>query len=89
MKVSKIEASLAAKGFQKANSHHKFFIYYTKDDNKKTVIKTRTSHGHSEISVGLEKQMAKQCKLDLSDFRNLIECPLSREGYEEKVKEHL
>ena len=62
---------------------HAFFIYYSQTD-KKTPVRTKTSHGsgHRDISDALVSQMANQCKLTNTQFRDLIACPLGRAEYE-------
>ena len=52
---------------------------------KKTIVRTKTSHGAREIDDNLLAQMAKQCKLSNGDFGLLVECPLSRDEYEAKL----
>jgi len=78
-----VESSLLAKGFKKVDGDHSFFTYYSLDD-KKSRVWTKTSHGtgHKDLSDGLISNMAKQCKLNNSQFRDLIRCPLSRAEYE-------
>lgn len=87
-KKDKVEKSLLAKGFQLNQTHHHYFIYYTKE-SKKTTIKTKTSHTGKikDIPDNLLAKMAKQCHLTKSDFLSLIDCPLSREEYENKLYE--
>lgn len=86
LKRSAVESSLEAKGFKKASGDHSFYIYHTKS-GLKTIVRTKTSHGsgYKDISDDLVSKMAKQCKLTTKDFRNLIECPLSRDEYETKL----
>lgn len=85
----KIEKSLCKKGFVKQPGDHRFFVYYT-SSGKKTGIFTKTSHTPQvkDISDGLLKSMANQCKLSQIDFCRLIDCPLSRDSYEQILKEN-
>lgn len=77
-----VDAALLRKGFVRKEGDHDFFIYYTMD-GLKTRIHTKTSHGKSfDISDHLLSRMAKQVKLKSGEFRDLIDCPLSREEYE-------
>lgn len=78
-----IEDALKAKGFVRTQGDHTFFIYYSQD-GKKSPVRTKLSYGtsHKDITDNLLSQMAKQCKLTNKDFRNLIDCPLSRSAYE-------
>ena len=63
---------------------HNYFFYYSKA-GKKTIVRTKTSHGSREIDDNLLALMAKQCKLSNKAFGLLIECPLSRDDYEAKL----
>lgn len=83
----KIMASLTKKGFiQNDYKDHFFFTYHTKS-GKKTNIFTKLSRGthHKTIGDSLLNPMAKQCKLDKNDFIDLIDCPLSRDDYENRL----
>jgi predicted RNA binding protein YcfA (HicA-like mRNA interferase family) len=83
-KQADVEKSLLSKGFQAGGGDHNFFIYYSVA-GKRTVVRTKTSHGAREIDDNLLAQMAKQCRLSSKDFGLLVECPLSREAYEAKL----
>ena len=87
-KKTTVEAGLRAKGFEQTEGDHHFFVYVT-TGGKKTAIRTKTSHTPKmkEIPDNLLGQMAKQCKLNKQDFLNLIDCPLSTEQYESKLRE--
>ena len=87
LRRSEIEDGLKHKGFRQSNSHHKFFIYFTKK-GKKTIVSTKTSHGsqHKEISPNLVGCMARQCKLTKQSFENLVRCQLSRDQYERELE---
>lgn len=84
----KVEEALLKKGFEDKEGDHHFFIYHTLQ-GKKSSIRTKTSHTPKmkEISDGILAQMAKQCRLNKQDFMNLVDCPLSREQYEARLKE--
>ncbi|KNZ68690.1 hypothetical protein Tfer_2784 [Thermincola ferriacetica] len=81
-----VETALENKGFRKNNNDHRKFVYYSLS-GKKTSIWTKTSHGtsHKDISLDNLKKMAKQCRLTLQDFCDLLDCPLSREEYEQRM----
>ena len=83
-KQADVEKSLLNKGFQLGGGDHNYFFYYSKA-GKKTIVRTKTSHGGKEIDDNLLAQMAKQCKLTNKDFGLLVECPLSRDDYEAKL----
>ena len=86
-KKNKVEASLTKKGFERVEGDHHFFLYVTLE-GKKTTIRTKTSHTPKmkDIPDNLLSQMAKQCKLSKTDFFRLLDCPMSREEYEEILK---
>ncbi len=85
----KVEEALLKKGFEEKEGDHHFFIYHTLQ-GKKSSIRTKTSHTPKmkELNDGILALMAKQCRLNKQDFINLIDCPLSREQYEVRLKEH-
>lgn len=84
----KVEKALLSKGFRKDNTHHRTFIYWTKA-NKKTTVRTKTSHGSKSKVLGddLLKKMADQCQLDKSEFVELVDCSIDQTGYEKRLKE--
>ncbi len=86
-KKKKIEASLLKKGFVKADGDHHFYVYMTVD-GRKTEVFTKTSHTPKQKDIGddLLAKMAMQCKLTKEEFFRLVDCPLSREGYESILK---
>lgn len=81
-----VQAGLINKGFKETNADHLKYIYYSKTGHK-TSVWTKVSRGtsHKDISRSNLKNMAKQCRLCLSEFCQLIECPLSRDDYENKL----
>lgn len=83
-KASDVEKSLINKGFQTGGGDHNYFFYHSKA-GKKTIVRTKTSHGAKDIDDNLLAQMAKQCKLSNKDFGLLVDCPLSRDDYEAKL----
>ena len=82
-----IEKALRKKGFVEQQGDHHFFIYYT-SSGKQTGVFTKTSHTPhvKDVSGELFSRMAVQCKLSQVDFCRLVDCPLSREEYEKKLK---
>lgn len=79
--------ALEYKGFDISERRHHFFVYRT-SCGKLTDVRTMISHGSSYKSLGddLLAKMARQCRLAKKDFLDLVNCPLSREQYEEKLK---
>jgi hypothetical protein len=87
-KVRQVVSGLTAKGFfEDREGHHVFLIYETLSGHK-TEIRTRISHqsGGGDISDNLLAKMARQVRLSRRDFEQLVDCPLSREEYEIKLK---
>jgi hypothetical protein len=78
-----IDGALRRKGFQKENGDHFYYIYWNLA-GKKTLKKTKMSHGSSHKTIGdtLLGQMAKQIGLRKSDFLELVDCTLDQSGYE-------
>ncbi len=81
-----VESGLLNKGFRQSEGDHHYFIYYTLN-NRKTTIKTKTSHGMREMDDSLLSQMARQCKLNRGQFIELFKCPLTQEEYERILAE--
>ncbi|MBI1292235.1 hypothetical protein GC173_13495 [bacterium] len=78
-----VEASLLAKGFEQREGDHSYFVYHAAD-GKKSMARTKTSHGTSSRELGDELlgMMSKQCGLTKKQFLDLVDCPLGREEYE-------
>jgi predicted RNA binding protein YcfA (HicA-like mRNA interferase family) len=86
-----VETSLKKKGFRPDEGDHHWFFYWTAD-GKKTTVRTKTSHGPTkDLGDGLLKEMARQIRISKSQFLELVDCPMSREQYEEclRVGEHV
>lgn len=79
-----VEAALERKGFLRSEGDHSKFTYYTEQERRKTSVRTKTSHGRrsADISDELLSRMAKQCRLSNRQFRDFVDCSLSRRGYE-------
>jgi predicted RNA binding protein YcfA (HicA-like mRNA interferase family) len=79
-KVRDVSKALKAKGFgEDVSKDHVYYFFF--DKGKRTAINTKISHGETEISDHLFSSMAKQIKLTTGQFRNFVDCRLSREGY--------
>jgi hypothetical protein len=84
----KIESSLSKKGFVKDETHHIYF--YHEYNGKRTGIYTYTSHGSKNKVYGnsLLSMMKKQLKLNtINQVVDLFECPMSKEEYNQILKE--
>jgi predicted RNA binding protein YcfA (HicA-like mRNA interferase family) len=80
LKARDVESALKSKGFKEVpkRDHKYFFLYH---NGKKTPIRTKISHGESEIRDKNCSSMARQIKLTGSQFNDFVDCPLSLEGY--------
>ena len=81
-----VMSALVRKGFAAAEGDHPYYIYHTAD-GRKTLAKTKVSHSGKDIADPILGMMARQCKLTAPQFRNLVDCPLSREAYEDILRE--
>jgi predicted RNA binding protein YcfA (HicA-like mRNA interferase family) len=81
-----VEQALQRKGFERTEGDHHRFIYRS-IEGKKSRANTKTSHSGKDIPDNILNQMAKQCGLNNAAFKELIECPLDREGYEKYLKQ--
>src|SRR5205807_6554339 len=74
-----IKQALLDKGFEEQSTHHE--MYWLRVRGKRTSIRTRISHGKREYGDSLLAQMARQLKLQRDEFEDLVDCPLTAEGY--------
>lgn len=73
-----IQRSLLRKGFQQHNSKDiRLTLYH---NGKKTRIVTWVSHGTKEIGDKLIGIMARQLRIEKSEFEDLVDCTLSGQG---------
>jgi predicted RNA binding protein YcfA (HicA-like mRNA interferase family) len=79
LKAREVISSLRKKGFRQSEGDHTYFVLYVND--KKTSIRTKVSHGGAEIDDYLLNMMSLQVKLEKKQFMDLINCPLSAQGY--------
>ena len=84
--MREVEASLQKKGFEVSIGDHCFFTYCTQT-GQKTSVWTKTSHGSSHKTLGDDRlsKMGKQCGLTKGQFTQLVECPLTRDVFEEML----
>lgn len=83
LKRGDVEAALERKGFARHEGDHSRFTYYT-ERGMQTSVRTKTSHGKRSADIGdpILSRMAKQCHLSNQQFRDFVDCSLSRRGYE-------
>jgi len=79
-KARDVSTSLCAKGFQEYSDrdHRYYFLHH---GGKKSHIHTKISHKAKEIDDYLCSAMSRQIRLTRTQFRALVECPLTAEGY--------
>lgn len=53
----------------------------------KKVLRVHYSHGKGDIPEKITNKIRGQLKLSLKDFKDLIKCPLSLEGYTSILKQ--
>jgi predicted RNA binding protein YcfA (HicA-like mRNA interferase family) len=82
-----VEQALERKGFKRTEGDHHRFVYHSVE-GKKSTANTKTSHSGKDISDNILGLMAKQCGLTNSKFKQLVECPLDREGYESILRQN-
>lgn len=86
MKKQNVAKSLKGKGFDEDKGRDHIYYTYRTLDGALTTVRTKISHGSSkDIDISLLGLMAKQCQLTIPSFRELTDCALSREDYEQKV----
>lgn len=78
-----VERALLDKGMERDESHHHMF---SKKIDGVTHLVTRVSHGSKEINDHLGGLMGKQLCLQLREFWDLVDCPLSEEDWVDLVR---
>jgi hypothetical protein len=79
-KVRDIRAGLLGKGFQEeVDRDHVYFWFYF--EGKRSAIRTKVSHGATDIPAPLIGQMGKQLRLNKEGFLQLIDCPMDLAQY--------
>lgn len=82
-----IKKNLQKKGFIVDNQRDHIWFNYITTDGKKTPIRTKISHGKSDIGDDLISKMARQTRISKKQFVELVECSLSKDEYFELVKD--
>jgi len=81
--------NLKKKGFADSENRSGDHLYLDFIHERKFALYTKISHGSSkDIGKSLTAQMAIQCKLSIIDFKDLVNCPLSKESYIKILKEN-
>ena len=84
LKKNDIEKALNQKGFIKdqKNRDHIYYVYITTDGKKSSIFTYYSHSSKNEIDDYLTKCMARQCRLRITEFKELIKCPLKQIDYE-------
>lgn len=82
--VAQVTAALEQKGMQPDENHHHMF---RKTIEGVTTRVTRISHSGNTINNSLGGLMVKQCCLQLREFWDLVDCPLTEAEWDAKVRE--
>lgn len=87
VKVKQLQRALEKKGYQLEENDHHFYRLYD-ENGKKTKIRTKISHGETEIKDPLINAMRKQMHFaKKGDFLNYVACSLSKEEYYDILRE--
>lgn len=79
-----VRQALLDKGMVQDQKHHEM---YRKTIAGVTHLVTRISHNSKPIDDTLGKLMANQCCLQLKEFWQLIDCPLSEQQWDALVRQ--
>ena len=89
MERENIASALLRKGFVEDTSGRDHRYFHHQINGQKTGVRTKLSRGRQYKSLGpqLLAKIKKQLKLDSSrEFRDLVNCPMTKEGYIEILK---
>lgn len=83
-----IEKSLSDKGFEVDDRRDHRFYYFTYQ-GRRTPIRTKisTGTGYRDYDAGLLHLMQRQLKLSFKDICDLLLCPMSRETYQDRLRQ--
>jgi hypothetical protein len=84
-KARVVADALVAKGMTPSESAHHHMFTRTMDGV--TTLITRMSRDSREINDTLASLMGKQCCLQLREFWQLVDCPLSETAWEQLIRE--
>ena len=87
LRTRNVDRALGGKlGFEKEESHPHVYRLWL---DGVLVARTYISHGERELSGTHVSQMAKQMNLRTAEFLDAVNCPLSREAYEQILHERV
>ncbi len=76
-KARDVSSGLERKGFRGQQRDHTFYILWVNETE--TSVRTKISHGCTELSPSILGQMAKELHLTAKEFEQLVDCLLSTE----------
>ncbi len=84
-KAREIKEGLTKKGFIAVQRDHTYLFFSV--EGRKSGIHTKISHGRSEYGDNLLSFVAKELHLSRKQLDDLLDCPLSYEGYLSVLRE--
>lgn len=82
-----VESILLQKGFLlQDGGDHRYYVFYL---HERLVARTKVSHGtrYKDLADDLLSKMSRQCHLTKGEFLNLVDCPLTQQGYEQILQD--
>ena len=91
MKFSDVRRSLTLKGFEmrEGAKHEKY--YFLDDEDRKTranTVLSRSNRGR-DVNDRLQSSIAKQMKLTKNQFKQFVDCTLSKEDYVRELERNI
>jgi hypothetical protein len=87
LRTRAVDRALVGKlGFEKTETHHHVYRRWL---DGVLVARTYISHGGRELSRYHVSQMARQMHLRTAEFADAVHCPLSREDYDQILRERV
>jgi hypothetical protein len=84
-KPHELRSALEAKGFEPQESDHTWYFLHIR--GRKTDIRTKVHHHPREYDDRLLGLVAKQMRLTTRELGDFLECPLTRDGYIERMRD--
>jgi hypothetical protein len=83
-----IRSGLSAKGFEVEENRKHIHFVYVDIEGRTTTARSMLSHaaGGEDVSDNLLGQMAKQVGLKRAEFLEMVDCPMSREDFDARIR---
>ncbi len=85
LKARKVQNNLMKKGFVPRGGDHVFLVLHI--DGAETRIRTKISHGETDIGDRLIKEMARQIGLTNEEFVDFASCKISGGDYVQMISD--